>query len=77
MRIGYNTWSMATVPYTEFIPGLSDIGFGAIAISVVPGYTIGGIFSPVAADGLKMPPPWLDSRRTIDGRSSTRSSSAI
>ena len=33
---------MATVPYTEFIPGLSDIGFTAIAISVVPGYTIGG-----------------------------------
>jgi len=42
MRIGYNTWSMAKVPYTAFIPGLSDIGFGAIAISVVPGYTIGG-----------------------------------
>src|SRR5579859_4340784 len=33
---------MATVPYTDFIPGLSDIGFTAIAISVVPGYTIGG-----------------------------------
>ncbi len=42
MRIGYNTWSMATVPYQSFIPGLSDIGFTAIAISVVPGYTIGG-----------------------------------
>src|SRR5437016_9647453 len=42
MRIGYNTWSMAKVPYTAFIPALSDIGFGAIAISVVPGYTIGG-----------------------------------
>ncbi len=42
MRIGYNTWSMATVPYATFIPGLSDIGFRAIAISVVPGYTIGG-----------------------------------
>jgi inosose dehydratase len=42
MRIGYNTWSMATVPYQAFIPGLSDIGFRAIAISVVPGYTIGG-----------------------------------
>src|SRR5258708_39023467 len=42
MRIGYNTWSMAKVPYAEFIPGLSEIGFGAIAISVVPGYTIGG-----------------------------------
>jgi len=42
MRIGYNTWSMAKVPYQAFIPGLSDIGFRAIAISVVPGYTIGG-----------------------------------
>src|SRR5437879_4735931 len=42
MRIGYNTWSMATVPYQIFIPGLSEIGFRAIAISVVPGYTIGG-----------------------------------
>ncbi len=42
MRIGYNTWSMATVPYQTFIPRLSDLGFGAIAISVVPGYTIGG-----------------------------------
>ena len=42
MRIGYNTWSMATVPYETFIPCLSDIGFRAIAISVVPGYTICG-----------------------------------
>jgi inosose dehydratase len=42
MRIGYNTWSMASVPYTTFIPALADIGFGAIAISVVPGYVIGG-----------------------------------
>jgi len=42
MRIAYNTWSMATVPYTTFIPALADIGFGAIAISVVPGYTIDG-----------------------------------
>jgi inosose dehydratase len=50
MRIGYNTWSMATVPYTTFIPGLSDIGFTAIAISVVPGYTIGGGYVPNAAD---------------------------
>src|SRR5437879_3747826 len=44
MRIGYNTWSMATVPYEEFIPALSDIGFRAIAISVVPSYPIGGHF---------------------------------
>ena len=50
MRIGYNTWSMATVPYTTFIPALSDIGFTAIAISVVPGYTIGGAYVPNAAD---------------------------
>jgi len=42
MRIGYNTWSMATVPYQTFIPALADIGFRAIAISVVPGYGIGG-----------------------------------
>lgn len=50
MRIGYNTWSMATVPYTDFIPGLSDIGFTAIAISVVPGYTIGGQYVANAGD---------------------------
>jgi sugar phosphate isomerase/epimerase len=50
MRIGYNTWSMATVPYTDFIPGLSDIGFTAIAISVVPGYPIAGKYVPNAAD---------------------------
>lgn len=42
MRIAYNTWSMATVPYDTFIPALADIGFGAIAISVVPSYSIGG-----------------------------------
>lgn len=30
------------VPYTEFIPALSEIGFRAIAISVVPSYRIGG-----------------------------------
>jgi sugar phosphate isomerase/epimerase len=54
MRIGYNTWSMATVPYTDFIPGLSDIGFTAIAISVVPGYTIGGqhVANAANAEGL-------------------------
>ena len=42
MRIGYNTWSMATVPYQVFIPRLAEIGYTAIAISVVPGYGIGG-----------------------------------
>src|ERR1700674_1873478 len=50
MRIGYNTWSMATVPYQTFISALSDIGFTAIAISVVPGYTIAGRHVPNAAD---------------------------
>ena len=30
------------VPYEEFIPALSDIGFRAIAISVVPAYPIAG-----------------------------------
>ncbi|MBV9544592.1 MAG: sugar phosphate isomerase/epimerase [Chloroflexi bacterium] len=49
MRIGYNTWSMATVPFEEFIPGLAEIGFRAIAISVVPGYTIGGKYVDNAA----------------------------
>ena len=48
MRIAYNTWSMATVPYGTFIPGLADIGYSAIAISVVPGYTIGGKWVPNA-----------------------------
>src|ERR687886_781058 len=42
MRIGYNTWSMATVPYRVFIPELARIGYAAIAVSVVPGYGIGG-----------------------------------
>jgi sugar phosphate isomerase/epimerase len=49
VRIGFNTWSIATVPYQAFIPGLADIGYTAIAISVVPGYTIGGAYVPNAA----------------------------
>ena len=62
MRIAYNTWSMATVPYTAFIPGLSDIGFRAIAISVLPGYTIGGqwVENAAALDRLS-----ADDRRQI------------
>ncbi len=48
MRIAYNTWSMATVPYATFIPALAEIGFTAIAISVVRGYTIGGGWVPNA-----------------------------
>jgi sugar phosphate isomerase/epimerase len=48
MRIAYNTWSMASVPYGTFIPGLAEIGYTAIAISVVPGYTIGGAWVPNA-----------------------------
>ncbi len=50
MRIGYNTWSMATVPYQEFIPGLQQIGYTAIAVSVIPSYGIGGRRVPNAAD---------------------------
>ena len=42
MRIGFNTWSIARVPYQDFIPRLAEIGYRAIAISVVPGYPIGG-----------------------------------
>jgi len=42
MRVGYNTWSMPSVPYETFIPALAEIGFTAIAISVVPSYSIGG-----------------------------------
>lgn len=49
MRIGFNTWSIATVPYQAFIPGLAEIGYTAIAISVVPGYTIAGKYVPNAA----------------------------
>lgn len=48
-RIAYNTWSMATVPYSTFIPALAEIGFRAIAISVVPGYSIGGRYVENAA----------------------------
>lgn len=63
MDIGYNTWSMAKVPYQTFIPALSDIGFKAIAISVVPGYTIGGTWTTNAGalDGLS-----ADDRRCIN-----------
>jgi sugar phosphate isomerase/epimerase len=50
MRIGYNTWSCASVPYQTFIPALGAIGFRAIAISVVPGYPIAGQYIPNAAD---------------------------
>jgi inosose dehydratase len=49
MRIGFNTWSIARVPYQDFIPGLAEIGYRAIAISVVPGYSIGGEYVPNAA----------------------------
>jgi sugar phosphate isomerase/epimerase len=42
MRIGFNTWSMPTVPYTTFIPALAEIGYRAVALSVVPSYSIGG-----------------------------------
>jgi sugar phosphate isomerase/epimerase len=62
MRIGYNTWSMARVPYETFIPRLSEIGFKAIAISVVPGYTIAGqwVENAAALDRLS-----ADDRRCI------------
>jgi sugar phosphate isomerase/epimerase len=49
VRIGYNTWSMATVPYQEFLPRLAEIGYTSLAISVVPGYGIGGTWVPNAA----------------------------
>jgi len=50
MRLGYNTWSMATVPYQVFIPRLAAIGYTAVAISVVPSYPIGGRRVPNATD---------------------------
>jgi sugar phosphate isomerase/epimerase len=62
MKIGYNTWSMATVPYELFIPGLADIGYTAIAISVVPGYPIGGAYVPNATDQARLS---ADDRRRI------------
>jgi len=69
VRIGFNTWSIATVPYQAFIPGLADIGYMAIAISVVPGYTIGGTYVPNAAslDALS-----ADDRRRIREELSAR-----
>jgi sugar phosphate isomerase/epimerase len=62
MRIGYNTWGAATVPYSQFIPALAEIGFGAIAISVVPSYSIGGrvVDNAAALDRLQS-----DDRRRI------------
>jgi sugar phosphate isomerase/epimerase len=50
VRIGYNTWSLATVPYQAFIPRLAEIGYTAIAISVIAGYTIGGRYVANACD---------------------------
>lgn len=50
VRIGFNTWSLARVGYQEFIPRLAEIGYRAIAISVVPGYTIGGEYVANAMD---------------------------
>src|SRR5918911_157582 len=61
MRIGYNTWSMATVPYQVFIPELARIGYTAIALSVVPGYGIAGKRVPNAADLAALTP--ADRRR--------------
>ena len=46
MRLGYNTWSMAKVPYQTFIPGLHELGYTAITISVIPAYGIGGQRTP-------------------------------
>ena len=48
MCLGYNTWSMAKVPYQTFIPGLHEIGYTAITISVIPAYGIGGQNTPNA-----------------------------
>jgi len=62
MRIGYNTWSMATVPYQVFVPKLADIGYTALAVSVVPGYMIGGSYVPNAADLAALTP---DDRRRL------------
>ena len=53
MKIGYNTWSMATVPYTVFVPELARMGFQSLAISVVPGYPIGGTYVQNAGDFTK------------------------
>src|SRR4051794_5889395 len=62
VRIGFNTWSIARVPYQAFIPRLAEIGYRAIAISVVPGYTIGGewIANAASLDALS-----ADDRRRI------------
>jgi len=62
VRIGFNTWSLATVPYTTFIPGLADIGYTAIAISVVPSYTIAGRHVANAGDLAQLS---ADDRRRI------------
>lgn len=62
MRIGYNTWSMATVPYQTFLPALAEIGYTSLAISVVPEYGIGGKRVPNAGDLARLTP---DDRRRI------------
>jgi sugar phosphate isomerase/epimerase len=50
MRIGFNTWSIATVPYQVFIPELHKIGYTSITISVIESYGIGGKRVPNAGD---------------------------
>src|SRR5438445_12456718 len=62
VRIGYNTWSLATVPYQAFIPRLAEIGYSAIAISVIAGYTIGERYVANACDQASLS---ADDRRRI------------
>jgi sugar phosphate isomerase/epimerase len=42
MKIGYNTWAIPRLPYDTILPALRRIGYTAVALTVVPGYTING-----------------------------------
>ena len=41
MQLGYSTWGMPTVPIDVSIKHLSDLGFDAIEITVLPHFTTG------------------------------------
>ena len=39
MKIGYCTWSMTHVPFTEGLPAIAKIGYTGIELAVTPGYS--------------------------------------
>ncbi len=50
MKIGYNTWAIPRLPYETILPELRRIGYTAVALTVVSGYTINGEWVRNATD---------------------------